>query len=86
MLFSIVNDGLITAKGYGTAVITATAEGGAKATCTVTVDPAVNQLRAGFWLGHQHNQHREIPDIFRWCSVWKAPYQVVFTLSSDELN
>lgn len=41
-----VENGLVTAAGFGTATIIATAEGGATATCVLTVDATVNQLRA----------------------------------------
>ncbi|HSK68697.1 MAG TPA: Ig-like domain-containing protein, partial [Candidatus Limnocylindria bacterium] len=41
-----VADGVVTGMGYGETTVTATAASGAHATETVTVDPAVRQLRA----------------------------------------
>ncbi len=48
-----VTNGVVTAKGTGTAVITATANSGVKETCTVTVNHAVEKLtvnRTNFYL------------------------------------
>lgn len=60
-----VSNGVVTAKGPGTAVITATANSGAKDTCTVTVTQKVTGLtvnRSNFYLPAGTGKARDLTD------------------------
>ena len=79
-----VSEGLVTAIGYGTATITTTVAGGANATCMVTVDPSVQQLRAvAYGLGlRTTNTGRSI--MFSGGGQYgKPPYSAKFTLLAN---
>lgn len=79
-----VVDGLVTATGYGSATITATAVGGASASCVVTVDPAVEQLRAvAYGLGVTTTSSGRYITFSGGAQYGTAPYNATYRLLSN---
>jgi uncharacterized protein YjdB len=79
-----VADGLVTATGYGSATITATAAGGASASCVVTVDPAVEQLRAvAYGLGVTTTSSGRYITFSGGAQYGTAPYNATYRLLSN---